>query len=102
MENTADSVFCAHGAGFTVKWIVVPQFVQLQSALAPEPKEEISAQQVRRYVQHLAADKELMQIFERTYGKIRRAENLVLQTPKPANKEKSYSYKTPTKEGPEN
>lgn len=101
LENTADSVFCAHGAGFTVKWNEVPQFAHLQSALAPEPKEEISAQQVRRYVQHLAADKELMQIFERTYGKIRRAENLVLQTPKTAHKEKSYSSKTPTIEGPE-
>ena len=26
LEHTPDSVFCAHGAGYTVKWYKVPEF----------------------------------------------------------------------------
>lgn len=40
LENTADSVFCAHGAGFTVKWDQVSEYMHLESCLktvgAPE------------------------------------------------------------------
>ena len=32
--NTPDSVFCAHGAGFNVKWNEVPQYMHLESCLA--------------------------------------------------------------------
>ena len=32
-ENTADSVFCAHGAGFIVPWHQVPEYMQLESCL---------------------------------------------------------------------
>ena len=31
VENTPDSVFCAHGAGYTVKWRDVPSFMHLES-----------------------------------------------------------------------
>ena len=41
VENTADSVFCAHGAGFTVKWDQVSAHMHLDSCLreekAPDP-----------------------------------------------------------------
>ena len=70
LENTPDSVFCSHGAGFTVKWNEVPARMHLPSALesrasAPELREKAS-----RYCAHVATDSELMAIFERTYGPI--------------------------------
>ncbi len=72
LENTPDSVFCSHGAGFTVKWNEVPARMHLPSVLesrtsAPELREKAS-----RYCAHVATDSELMEIFERTYGPIRK------------------------------
>lgn len=32
LENTQDSVFCAHGAGYPVKWYKVPEFMHLDYA----------------------------------------------------------------------
>lgn len=32
LENTPDSVFCAHGAGYSVKWYKVPEFMHLDYA----------------------------------------------------------------------
>ena len=32
LENTPDSVFCAHGAGYPVKWYKVPEFMHLDYA----------------------------------------------------------------------
>ena len=36
LENTPDSVFCAHGAGFTVKWHQVKEYMHLESGLKTE------------------------------------------------------------------
>ncbi|WEV66998.1 TetM/TetW/TetO/TetS family tetracycline resistance ribosomal protection protein [Bifidobacterium sp. ESL0769] len=33
LENTPDSVFCAHGAGYAVKWNKVPDFAHVESGL---------------------------------------------------------------------
>ena len=33
LENTPDSVFCSHGAGFNVKWSEVPQYMHLETSL---------------------------------------------------------------------
>ena len=74
IENSADSVFCGHGAGFVVKWNEVPSYMHLESALLPqnEPSEEEVYEQARAYSERLYDDDELMEIFERTYGKIKR------------------------------
>ena len=73
VENSADSVFCSHGAGFVVKWDEVPEYMHLPSCLAPEPEEEeVQQAPVKRNYITEASDKELMEIFERTYGKIDR------------------------------
>ncbi len=79
-ENTADSIFCSHGAGTLVKWDEVPAYMHLPSVLAREARlersagEEPAARAARAdaYRRTLAADKELMAIFERTYGPLRR------------------------------
>lgn len=68
VENTADSVFCSHGAGHPVKWDEVPGMMHLESILA-KPR-GITSDEVSSYKSRAATDKELMEIFERTYGKI--------------------------------
>ena len=88
VENPADSVFCSHGAGYNVKWDEVPAKAHVDSGLArrlapagqPEPEEDGDGNARRRradaYRGTLEQDKELLAIFERTYGKIRhRGEN---------------------------
>ncbi|MGN1403305.1 MAG: NYN domain-containing protein [Ruminococcus sp.] len=87
VENTADSIFCAHGAGFAVKWDKVQEHMHLPSCYTPEseeePQESISGvNRAARYVSSLAEDKELMAIFERTYGKIDRDPRQAMYTPK--------------------
>lgn len=62
LENTPDSVFCAHGAGFTVKWNEVTQYMHLESGI----KEEKAPQIIQRNL-HLE-DKELEAIMEREFG----------------------------------
>ena len=72
LENTPDSVFCSHGSGTVVKWDQVPEHMHLPSCLKPVPQARTWAQRAREYCAQVATDKELMAIFERTYGPIRR------------------------------
>lgn len=73
-ENPPDSVFCAHGAGYTVKWDEVPAHAHVESGVClnePEPEEQPAPRQTRRQsapVSSLEEDKQLAAIFERTYG----------------------------------
>ncbi len=67
-ENSANSIFCTHGAGMNVKWDEVRNYMHLPSCL--ETPAEVREQKVRRFVEKTVSDKELMEIFERTYGKI--------------------------------
>ena len=84
-DNPADSVFCSHGAGYLVKWNEVPARAHVSSGLerrlgaapaAGQTQEEDEANARRRrasaYCGTLEQDKELLEIFERTYGKIKR------------------------------
>ena len=66
VENTPDSVFCAHGAGFTVKWDQVKAHMHLESGL----KEEKAPQIVTRNLRY--DDMELEKIMEREFGPIKR------------------------------
>ncbi len=68
IKNTADSVFCDHGAGFLVPWNEVQNFMHLDSVIkAKKPKDTPSAV---RQTSSLATDSELLRIFEKTYGKV--------------------------------
>jgi predicted RNA-binding protein with PIN domain len=71
LENSPDSVFCAHGAGFNVKWYDVPKHMHLPSCLEKETQEEPLRDLAREYCSMVATDKELLQIFERTYGPVK-------------------------------
>ncbi|MCM1226049.1 MAG: TetM/TetW/TetO/TetS family tetracycline resistance ribosomal protection protein [Clostridium sp.] len=75
VENSADSVFCSHGAGFVVKWDKVGEYMHLESVLKQNADAEEETADVKRaesYCSRLATDKELMEIFERTYGPVKR------------------------------
>lgn len=48
VRNTADSVFCAHGAGFLVPWYEVPEYMHLPSILSVKDTKEDSAFVIRQ------------------------------------------------------
>lgn len=80
-DNPCDSVFCSHGAGYIVKWNEVKSHMHLPSALSVRKSDSDTAM-VRRTLSEcrnetnlFALDKELMQIFEQTYGPIKNRTN---------------------------
>ena len=66
LENTPDSVFCAHGAGFNVKWNEVKNYMHLESGLKEEKQPQLITRNVR------LDDKELEAIMEREFGPVKR------------------------------
>ena len=66
LENTPDSVFCAHGAGFTVKWNQVPEYMHIASVLEKPKQPEIVTRNLS------LDDRELEKIMEREFGSIKR------------------------------
>ena len=67
LDNTPDSVFCAHGAGFNVKWNEVKDYMHLDSGL----KEDAPSEPAIITRQHID-DKELEAIMNREFGPIKR------------------------------
>lgn len=103
LDNSADSVFCAHGAGFNVKWNEVGSYMHLESALKERNDdffEPITRQQVSSYRDRLVEDKELMEIFERTYGPIKRDKRTAMYTEKEPASSKKFKA-SPIPKGPE-
>ena len=101
VENTPDSVFCSHGAGYNVKWNEVFENMHLPSVLKEEEPEEEPQILARRYAERLASDSELMAIFERTYGPVKTDRYYAMQsTPKKSEISKPYKAQ-PKKSGPE-
>lgn len=77
VQNTADSVFCGHGAGFVVKWNEAPALMHIPAVFRPKAAPVAApAAPVRhtatRYTGTLEEDQELEAIFTRTFGPIRR------------------------------
>lgn len=75
VENSPDSVFCSHGAGFPVKWDQVKGYMHIDTGFgarrASPAAAASSSPQSRPYRGTLEEDKELMAIFERTYGPVK-------------------------------
>ena len=82
VDNPADSVFCAHGAGYTVPWDQVPAMAHVSSGLQLDREEdaEEDVASPRRTAPPPPRSKEeeaeLTAIFERTYGQVKRREPL--------------------------
>ncbi len=96
VENTADSVFCSHGAGYPVHWSEVQRHAHLDTShwLKEQAELEQCSRPIRIRSDKTADDKELAEIFERTYGAVKRRE-LFRTEPKP---QKEYVYQD---QGPE-
>ena len=64
LENTPDSVFCSHGAGFTVKWNQVQEYMHLESGFRGKAPEQpmLITKNIR------LDDKELEEIMLREFG----------------------------------
>ena len=91
LSNTADSVFCKQGAGFTVPWHQVTEYMHLESIMAPKTEDLTPVHYVKKNTE-VYDEEELMRIFERTYGKIVRKNYNAMKTPKDiAPKEKVRS-----------
>lgn len=94
-QNTADSVFCAHGAGFIVPWHEVPKYMHLESCLKLEDTSEDTQnensgrsgyqpkQRIATDEQPLLGEEEIESLFNQTLSA-----NI--------NKKKNWNYSTGT------
>ena len=88
VNNPSGSVFCDHGAGVHVPWNEVRSHMHVDSGWLPEEERARKAQPApqfqRGYASQVALDKELEEIFARTYGAVKpRAFHSVKATTKP-------------------
>ena len=78
LDNSPDSVFCAHGAGFIVPWNKVREHMHVESGWGkakparPDAADTAPARRAASFRASLENDAELMKIFEQTYGPIKR------------------------------
>ncbi len=73
-ENSADSVFCSHGAGHVVRWDEVREYAHVDSGVRLEQEAEEQETAYRPAASAgtgLEDDRELRALFERTYGPIK-------------------------------
>ena len=80
-DNPTGSVFCAHGAGFVVNWDKVKDYMHLESVLSDNTNESLSeadmvAQAAKRFKAEAVTEKELEEIFARTYGGLTDSKNI--------------------------
>ncbi len=102
-ENSADSVFCSHGAGYNVKWNEVYEHMHLPFAGIESEADETSEQKqikVSRLIEKAVSDEELMAIFEMTYGKINREPNRAFKKTRAVNIE-DKNIRLPKYKGPD-
>lgn len=102
-ENSADSIFCSHGAGYVVKWNEVYEHMHLP--LISNDAEDIDSNEQRnekaaRFIEKAVSDEELMAIFEMTYGKINRDPVRAFKKTKAASIE-DKKVRLPQYEGPD-
>ncbi|MCR5177606.1 MAG: TetM/TetW/TetO/TetS family tetracycline resistance ribosomal protection protein [Lachnospiraceae bacterium] len=121
VRNPVSSVFCSHGAGVIIPWYEAAAMMHTEPERRPDAEEEVPypgvrsftfspegteeeekpaapAQVAERERAHQSSEDELMAIFERTYGKIRRRDDeednaprkRVYEAPKP-------KYRAPAK-----
>lgn len=97
LENPTGSVFCSHGAGFNVSWDKVEEYMHTSSQEKKIPK-NISCESV--YFPSVIDEEELLEIFERTYGPVKRkksnfkkqisSQNTIVKPVKKKEYEKEY------------
>lgn len=74
VENTADSVFCAHGSGFVVPWNEVAKHVHVDTSIKKRQPVKASTavpKEPSKKNSKMSEKKELQAIFERTFGPVK-------------------------------
>lgn len=74
VENTADSVFCAHGSGFVVPWNEVAKHVHVDTSIKkyqPVKASTAAPKEPSKKNSKMSEEKELQAIFERTFGPVK-------------------------------
>lgn len=104
LENPTGSVFCAHGAGFVVPWNEVEDYMHLEGAdrggVSGEEEETPAYIPPRSaYAGSYEDDKELQEIFERTFGPVK--EKRAMTGKRTISSQPSHSYYTPKKKSGE-
>ena len=94
IENPADSVFCSHGAGFIVKWDEVKDHAHVENGVS-DAEEEETEERVSEYIRRVADDDELLRIFEKTYGPVKRRRDTSPVVRRAASKPKHKSKPLP-------
>ncbi len=74
IENTPDSVFCSHGAGVTIKWNRVEEFMHIDTELGLNPGSRGSSAPKPSDRLRSIDDRELENIMLREFGPIKRPE----------------------------
>ncbi len=109
LDFPADSVFCAHGAGFTVPWEQADEMMHVEhgyrkkETMAYDEEPTVKKRHTTTSNLSLEDDKSLRAIFESTYGAIRKPVN----TPQLQSRKKELSGKgavkksTPAPTGPQ-
>ena len=95
------SVFCAHGAGFEVKWDEVDRMAHLPLLDFAPKKEAEAPKRILRSVAPGGApelEKELLAIFERTYGQIKRRDVLPMMALRSQDKRELLAQMEPAEE----
>ncbi len=76
LRNPTGSVFCAHGAGFTVPWDEVENYMHVKTDTNFNAAYDVVSVPVTQakseFKDSYAGDKELMAIFEKTFGPVKR------------------------------
>lgn len=108
VENTPDSVFCAHGSGFIVKWDEVKDHMHVESVLQVKNAEKDgteptsgTSRSTTDSAAYYAEEKELEAIFERTFGPVKRrlpAQEIRVIKEKPEKEHVAIREQTPMEE----
>lgn len=78
IDNPCDSVFCSHGAGYIVKWNDVKKHMHVADTFSEVVEKDYVTTNENTFLKYQSSkelfslDKELMQIFEQTYGPVKR------------------------------
>lgn len=95
LDNTPDSVFCSHGAGFVVPWNEVPSYMHIEARKIAQAAEDAPISEPRVIQQNIDIDdRELEAIMEREFGPIRRPvysepRKMVIVNERPQKKKRS-------------
>ncbi|MBD5134432.1 MAG: GTP-binding protein [Lachnospiraceae bacterium] len=102
VENPTGSVFCSHGSGYNVPWNEVKEHMHLPGIFSDRQTVPIKETPQTSYSASIEDDKELQEIFERTFGPVKTRlnsstdmfgyENKVHKEYKPVYQEKRQEY----------